>query len=78
MIIEGFDGHVPKGNIYFAMAFSVMAEMVNLRMRMAEPVKLHKKLRDWARQGTAMPGMAVLAGIAVRQRLGLMWMRFSP
>ena len=45
---EGFDVHVPKGYIYFAMAFSVAVEMLNIRMRKAriEPVRLHKRLRD--------------------------------
>ena len=33
LIADGFDHHVPKGYIYFAMAFSVMVEMLNLRMR---------------------------------------------
>ena len=48
LMVEGFDVHVPKGYIYFAMAFSVTVEMLNLRMRkrMVEPVKLHKKLED--------------------------------
>ncbi|HQK99840.1 MAG TPA: TerC family protein [Smithellaceae bacterium] len=45
LIVEGFDVHVPKGYIYFAMAFSVSVEMINLRMRKREaaPVKLRKK-----------------------------------
>ncbi len=47
LIIEGFDVHVPKGYIYFAMAFSVAVEMINLRMRKRmgrqAPVELHKK-----------------------------------
>ena len=34
LIAEGFDRHIPKGYIYFAMAFSVFVEMVNLRSRM--------------------------------------------
>jgi len=48
LMMEGFDVRVPKGYIYFAMAFSVAVEMLNLRMRkrMAAPVKLHKKLED--------------------------------
>ena len=48
LMVEGFDVHVPKGYIYFAMAFSVAVEMLNLRMRkrLAEPVRLHKKLED--------------------------------
>jgi predicted tellurium resistance membrane protein TerC len=33
LIAEGFEFHVPKGYIYFAMAFSVGVEMLNLRMR---------------------------------------------
>ena len=45
LMVEGFDIHVPKGYIYFAMAFSVSVEMLNIRMRKKlEPVKLHKKL----------------------------------
>lgn len=45
LVAEGFDVHVPKGYIYFAMAFSVAVEMLNLRMRnrQMKPVKLHKK-----------------------------------
>ena len=48
LTMEGFDVHVPKGYIYFAMAFSVSVEMLNLRMRKrrAQPVRLHKPLRD--------------------------------
>jgi predicted tellurium resistance membrane protein TerC len=33
LIAEGLDFHVPKGYLYFAMAFSVAVEMLNLRMR---------------------------------------------
>jgi predicted tellurium resistance membrane protein TerC len=33
LIAEGFDHHVPKGYIYFAMAFSVGVEMLNITMR---------------------------------------------
>lgn len=42
LIAEGFDQHISKGYIYFAMAFSVMVEMLNLKMRKgAAPVQLH-------------------------------------
>ncbi|SNX60944.1 Membrane protein TerC, possibly involved in tellurium resistance [Nitrosomonas ureae] len=46
LMVEGFGIHVPKGYIYFAMAFSVTVEILNLRMRkrQAEPVKLYKKI----------------------------------
>lgn len=41
LIAECFDRHIPKGYIYFAMAFSVLVEMLNLRARRAsEPVHL--------------------------------------
>jgi len=42
LIAEGFDQHISKGYIYFAMAFSVFVEMLNLRMRRHEvkPVEL--------------------------------------
>jgi len=33
LMVEGFDVHVPKGYIYFAMVFSVAVEMINLRIR---------------------------------------------
>lgn len=33
LVMEGFDVHVPKGYIYFAMAFSLGVEMINIRMR---------------------------------------------
>jgi len=45
LIIEGFGYHVPKGYTYFAMAFSVAVEMINIKMRArATAVKLHKQL----------------------------------
>jgi predicted tellurium resistance membrane protein TerC len=44
LIAEGLDQHIAKGYIYFAMAFSVMVEMLNLKMRAraAKPVMLHQ------------------------------------
>jgi predicted tellurium resistance membrane protein TerC len=33
LVVEAFDIHVPKGYIYFAMAFSLLVELLNLRMR---------------------------------------------
>jgi predicted tellurium resistance membrane protein TerC len=47
LIGEGWELHIPKGYIYFAMAFAVMVEMLNLRVRAkraAAPVELHKQL----------------------------------
>jgi len=33
LIAEGFEHHIPKGYIYFAMAFSLGVEMLNIRLR---------------------------------------------
>lgn len=48
LMVEGFDVHVPKGYIYFAMAFSISVEMINLRVRRNElaPVQLHKPIQE--------------------------------
>ena len=48
LIVEGLHQHIPKGYIYFAMAFSVFVEMLNLRLRKvhAAPVKLHEAYVD--------------------------------
>jgi predicted tellurium resistance membrane protein TerC len=44
LIAEGLDQHIPKGYIYFAMAFSVFVEMLNLRSRRkGEPVHLRER-----------------------------------
>ena len=45
LIADGFDHHVPKGFVYFAMAFSVAVEMLNIRMRKraVRPAELHER-----------------------------------
>jgi len=44
LLLEGFEQHIPKGYIYFAMGFSVFVEMINLRMRRkTEPVHLKER-----------------------------------
>ncbi len=54
LLLEGFDQHVPKGYIYFAMGFAVFVEFLNLRVRRrrdrasARPVKLRRR---YAREG---------------------------
>ena len=42
LLAEGLDQHIPKGYIYFAMAFSVLVEMLNLKMKgqKKEPIQL--------------------------------------
>ena len=48
LLLEGFDQHVPKGYIYFAMGFSVLVEFLNIRVRRrrearSRPVELHQR-----------------------------------
>jgi len=45
LIADGFDHHVPKGYVYFAMAFSVCVEALNIRMRKraGRPVELRER-----------------------------------
>ncbi len=49
LVAEGFQQHIPKGYIYFAMGFSVFVEMINLRIRAMRhaaadaPVELHRR-----------------------------------
>ena len=44
LIADGVETHVPKGYIYFAMAFSVMVEVLNIRLRkrVVDPVNLRE------------------------------------
>jgi predicted tellurium resistance membrane protein TerC len=43
LVAEGFGHHIPKGYVYFSMAFSVLVEALNIRMRSrAAPVHLHE------------------------------------
>jgi predicted tellurium resistance membrane protein TerC len=44
LVADGLRQHIPKGYVYFAMAFSVFVEMLNIRMkkRTARPVELHQ------------------------------------
>ena len=47
LLLEGFNQHIPKGYIYFAMGFSVFVEMINLRLRRkTEPVHLHERYTE--------------------------------
>ena len=42
LVAEGFDHHVPKGYVYFAMAFSLTVELLNIRLRKrGTPANLH-------------------------------------
>lgn len=43
LVVEGLHGHIPRGYIYFAMAFSLIVEVLNMRLRkVTSPVRLHQ------------------------------------
>jgi predicted tellurium resistance membrane protein TerC len=42
LVAEGLHFHIDKAYIYFAMAFSVFVELLNIRMRAGQPVQLHR------------------------------------
>ncbi|MBB6055390.1 TerC family protein [Tolumonas osonensis] len=48
LIAESFDLHISKGYIYTAMAFSLLVEMLNIRMRkgIEKPIHLHKAFEE--------------------------------
>ncbi|MBC7899818.1 MAG: TerC family protein, partial [Saprospiraceae bacterium] len=47
LVAEGFHQTIPKGYIYFAMAFSVLVEFLNMRLRKkADPVQLHNAFAE--------------------------------
>ena len=66
LIVEGLHQHIPKGYIYFAMGFSVLVEMLNLRLRTKaeKPVNLRDAyVKEKAPAGTLTP-VAVTASAA--------------
>lgn len=42
LVADGLDQHIPRGYIYFAMAFSVIVEILNMRVRSRRDVLLHE------------------------------------
>lgn len=51
LVAESFGVHVPKGYVYFAMAFSLAVEAINIRMRKA----MNRKLKEPVKLGKDMP-----------------------
>jgi predicted tellurium resistance membrane protein TerC len=53
LVAESMGSHIGKGTIYFAMAFSLGVELVNMRLRKksAAPVMLHSRFEAQAKEG---------------------------
>jgi predicted tellurium resistance membrane protein TerC len=59
LVAEGLHFHLPKGYVYFAMAFSLGVELLNLRMRAkSAPVALHQ---TYVQTGDGAPGQPAVA-----------------
>ncbi|HAX71283.1 MAG TPA: TerC family protein [Anaerolineales bacterium] len=67
LVVEGLHQHIPKGYIYFAMGFSILVELLNLRVRQNErqPVQLHKPYKAEAVPAFAAP-VAETKGLPVK------------
>lgn len=49
LLVEGFDVHIPKGYIYFSMAFSLLVDIIQMKtIKSPDPVKLHSKFEEEA------------------------------
>lgn len=59
LIVEGFQLRIPKGYIYFAMGFSVLVEVLNLRVRQRAAAPVH--LRDAYAASTPVPALAAVS-----------------
>jgi predicted tellurium resistance membrane protein TerC len=48
LLLEGFDQHIPKGYLYFAMGFAIFVELLNLRLRSRnrQPIALRQSYVD--------------------------------
>lgn len=69
LIVEGLHQHIPKGYIYFAMGFSVLVEMLNLRVRAkAEPVNLREPYKASELAAVAVPVEVASAPVKVSTR----------
>jgi predicted tellurium resistance membrane protein TerC len=55
LVAEGLDQHIPKGYIYFAMAFSVFVEVLNLRIRERRQEPVHLRSGYTSEAGTPVP-----------------------
>jgi predicted tellurium resistance membrane protein TerC len=56
LVAEGFHQHIPKGYIYFSMAFAVLVEFLNLRMKGSKPVEFKHTYK--AEEGKSVPTQA--------------------
>jgi predicted tellurium resistance membrane protein TerC len=56
LVADGLGQHISKGYIYFAMAFALLVEMINMRVRRPAPVQLHNRFENDPDAPKAMQG----------------------
>ena len=66
LIVEGFHVHIPKGYIYFAMGFSVLVEMLNLRLRRVSEAPVALRGAYTRETKSASPQMVPVAAAAAK------------
>ena len=69
LVVEGFHQHIPKGYIYFAMGFSVLVEVLNLRVRdtKVKPVSLRDAYKEEEKLESQL--VAVKADVKQKQKV---------
>jgi hypothetical protein len=62
LVAEGWDLHIPKGYIYFAMGFSIFVEVLNLRLRTRKAARHPVELRPtFVKETEAAGAVGVIA-----------------
>lgn len=67
LVVEGFQVHIPKGYIYFAMGFSVLVEILNLRLRQTSPTPVN--LREAYVHASSVPEVSTVAKTVTVKRI---------
>ena len=80
LIVEGLHQHIPKGYIYFAMGFSVLVEMLNLRVRQVSvsPVNLRDAYKPSELAAVAVPVEVESTPVRVNARKATTSTKKSP
>jgi predicted tellurium resistance membrane protein TerC len=67
LIVEGLHQHIPKGYIYFAMGFSILVELLNLRIRQKSPHPVN--LRDaYVTETVSVPARATVKPVTKKSK----------
>jgi predicted tellurium resistance membrane protein TerC len=68
LIVEGLHQHIPKGYIYFAMGFSILVELLNLRLRAKSPQPVNLREAYVSETATAVPARVTAKPMAKKPK----------